>query len=618
MFQKSLSLKVLDDATVGMGVFDAETGLLTWNNKSLKKMTWFGKAKGGRKAKKIHYLDFFPESDHLTILELQRIAMANGHAFDSEREVLKGQNKTLVANIKFIRIEDEISGEKNRFVLELIDLSIEKLYDQLKTKEEQLRRLQGKVKSILDHADSGFLLVDSHGKIQEGVSSRCSRLLGSDVLEGEALQELLGLEGPTKGQFEFALEQCFEDFLPQEVSLAQIPELVDLDDKKIHLATAMVRTINDEPAFVMFTLEDKTALMEAEQENRVKESLIYILQHKATFERLVMEFRKQLDQNGIAKLVDDPERARSFLHAMKGNFSLFGIDAMVDEIHMRESKVDITSIDFFRLREVLSAFIMNNQEILQLKVSGEREKFEVKKERIVELHTLMNSSDSASQLRKRVKVWSSQLDVASARELFQPFKYLIRKLAKKSQKEVEFKLHGGEIEILPSDFKGIFEIVPLLISNAIDHGVERLEERTAKDATALIEFTVEDLDSSTWMFSVRDDGRGINATKLREKAIQEGLLSAAQAEDFSDSEAVYLIFNPHFSMSDNVTVTSGRGYGMVAVMEAIKKIGGHLDVHTKPGKGTRFTFYIPKKNRLTLFDDEDEEYHRSRVTYILA
>jgi two-component system chemotaxis sensor kinase CheA len=95
------------------------------------------------------------------------------------------------------------------------------------------------------------------------------------------------------------------------------------------------------------------------------------------------------------------------------------------------------------------------------------------------------------------------------------------------------------------------------------------------------------------IIEIQDDGRGINPVRVKNKAIEKGLITLEQAESMSDQEAVYLIFQPNFSTNDEVTDLSGRGVGMDVVRSTIERIGGTLRVHSEIGKGTIIRLSLP-------------------------
>ena len=133
-----------------------------------------------------------------------------------------------------------------------------------------------------------------------------------------------------------------------------------------------------------------------------------------------------------------------------------------------------------------------------------------------------------------------------------------------------------------------------LIRNAVDHGIESPDERMVlnKPAKGILHLSAAHEDNRV-AITVKDDGAGISASKMKESAVDKGLITPSEAERMSDFEAVNLIFKPGFSTAKMVTDISGRGVGMDIVRNHIEKLNGTIDVHAELGKGTTFRIKLP-------------------------
>jgi two-component system chemotaxis sensor kinase CheA len=160
---------------------------------------------------------------------------------------------------------------------------------------------------------------------------------------------------------------------------------------------------------------------------------------------------------------------------------------------------------------------------------------------------------------------------------------LVRDLARKSGKEVEFKLIGGGVGIDRVILEELSDPLVHLVRNAIDHGIAERGEvaiaaRREKDLV---------------LIEVSDNGCGMDPVGLRRLAVARGILTPAQAEQYTDREALMLVCVPGFSTARTVTDTSGRGVGMDVVKAAVEKLGGTLDIRSVLGEGTRFQLRLP-------------------------
>ncbi|MES2492491.1 MAG: chemotaxis protein CheA [Pseudomonadota bacterium] len=166
---------------------------------------------------------------------------------------------------------------------------------------------------------------------------------------------------------------------------------------------------------------------------------------------------------------------------------------------------------------------------------------------------------------------------------------LVREIADGLGKKVSFNVQGDELEVDKQIADGLFEPLLHLLRNAIDHGAEPSDSRTAAGKTADCTITLRFLRSGDSIEVVlSDDGAGIDPRRIREAAVDRALLPRADVDVLSDAEALRLIFSPGFSTAHTVTSVSGRGVGMDAVKAAIERLRGTLAVESAVGEGTTF------------------------------
>lgn len=196
--------------------------------------------------------------------------------------------------------------------------------------------------------------------------------------------------------------------------------------------------------------------------------------------------------------------------------------------------------------------------------------------------------------------------------LFNKFHRVVRDAANEEKKNVSLTLKGTETEIDRNILQIISDSLIHLIRNAIGHGVESPEERKESGKPADGQVTLSAFsESDAVIIEIKDDGKGIDAKKVREKAIKKGLITAEDAQQMSDDDIVLMIFEPGFSTMDAVTSISGRGVGMDVVKKALDSIGGTISVHTELSKGTTFSLRLPASMAVKgtlLFELETETY----------
>ena len=172
------------------------------------------------------------------------------------------------------------------------------------------------------------------------------------------------------------------------------------------------------------------------------------------------------------------------------------------------------------------------------------------------------------------------------------FHRLVRELSNELGKEVVFKTEGTETEL----DKNIIEILadPLMhiVRNSMDHGIEPMEERKIKGKPERSVILLKAFYSGTnVIIQISDDGKGIDSEKIRDKAIEKGLIS--EDIELTKKEIFDLLFMPGFSTAEKVTKVSGRGVGMDVVKRKIAQIRGEVDIDSTIGEGTVITIKLP-------------------------
>lgn len=178
--------------------------------------------------------------------------------------------------------------------------------------------------------------------------------------------------------------------------------------------------------------------------------------------------------------------------------------------------------------------------------------------------------------------------------VFSRFPRLVRDLSRKSGKEVDLVMEGEETELDKSVVEVIGDPLVHLIRNSVDHGIEPEDVRIAAGKPPKGKVTLRAFHKGNSVaIEIEDDGKGIDPAKMREVAVRKGIISAEEAAQLDDREAVELIFAPGFSSAETITDISGRGVGMDVVRTNIKNLKGSVSTNSELGKGTRFTLSLP-------------------------
>ena len=178
--------------------------------------------------------------------------------------------------------------------------------------------------------------------------------------------------------------------------------------------------------------------------------------------------------------------------------------------------------------------------------------------------------------------------------LFAPLPRAVRELSRALGKTVELHISGEQTEADRKVLDGLADPLLHLVRNALDHGIEAPEERRSQGKAALAQLTLRaTTDGAQMRIAVSDDGRGMDAARLRQAAVSKGMLDAQAAARLDDTEALELIFAPGFSTSAMITDVSGRGVGMDVVRSQVANLGGTVEISSTVGVGSTITLSMP-------------------------
>lgn len=193
-------------------------------------------------------------------------------------------------------------------------------------------------------------------------------------------------------------------------------------------------------------------------------------------------------------------------------------------------------------------------------------------------------------LQRRV----SDLRLSHLDSLFSSMRPVVRSVALELKKEVQLDISGGSTLIDRQVLEAVREPLIHILRNAVDHGIESKDVRAEynKDPVGKIKLSAS-YKSGEIQVTVSDDGGGINTDKVKELAIERGVVQKTQSEDLSKHQIMQLICEPGFSTSDEISQISGRGVGMDVVKDAVRKINGNLEINSERYQGTTFLLRLP-------------------------
>lgn len=215
-------------------------------------------------------------------------------------------------------------------------------------------------------------------------------------------------------------------------------------------------------------------------------------------------------------------------------------------------------------------------------------------------HSLGEALDRHDRTLNHLHESVLQVRMVPVSQVFDRFPRMMRDLLQELGKEVRFEVRGQEVEIDRVALESLADPLVHLLRNAADHGLESPEERerAGKAREGIIRLSAERRRGQA-IIEVTDDGRGLDVERILETAVQRGLVPRERSHELSRDQALMLICEPGFSLSEQITDVSGRGVGMNVVKRQVETLQGALEIETQPGQGTTFRLLLPLSLALT-------------------
>ena len=204
------------------------------------------------------------------------------------------------------------------------------------------------------------------------------------------------------------------------------------------------------------------------------------------------------------------------------------------------------------------------------------------------LQFVEDNETSVRELQDQIQ----QVRMIEMGSIFTPMKRIVRDFAVKNQKQINLDIHGADTELDKTVTEQLHGPLVHLIRNAMDHGIEKPDERNnkGKDRTGTITLRASHQEGFV-IVEIEDDGKGMDPQKIYEAGVRKGIV--AEGEQLSDMEAFQLIFQPGFTTTTEVTSTSGRGVGMDSVKKQIESLLGNIEIQSKVNQGTLVRLKLP-------------------------
>jgi two-component system chemotaxis sensor kinase CheA len=475
-------------------------------------------------------------------------------------------------------------------------------YEQIRIlKERWVRQLTAALKSerdeiavMKDNLKAGIFLMDDKYTIQPAYSKALEEIIGVDELQGKRFTDLLAASIKAKERdtledyFEMVIKRSFDAKMLEEINpITEFSYLNELTgEEKILRTTFAAVDRGYDTFFIMGSLEDITIekLLQQqlmEEENRRDEEMRALFQVIQVEPRVFNDFIEDTEYefDRINHTLKDKKLSAGqamvdiyqSVHAIKSNAVILGLENFSGKLHELESKIkELRNRDDIAFEEVLHI--------------------------TVELEKIMKEKD---KFRDTInKIQDFKVNVGESRRqdryvLVETLTKACEKAASATNKKARFvveELDGMVLEYGPR--RVIKEVLTQLVRNAVYHGIETPEERTAlgKKPEGVIQLFIKH-ENHQICIRLSDDGKGLNFERIREKAEHLHLLKEPNTTD--KNQLIKVIFAPGFSTAEVTDAHAGRGIGLNLVRERIRELQGSIKLQSEPGKGTIFNIYIP-------------------------
>jgi len=242
-------------------------------------------------------------------------------------------------------------------------------------------------------------------------------------------------------------------------------------------------------------------------------------------------------------------------------------------------RVGVNLLD--KLMTLVGELVLARNQLLQVSNASRDSGLQTVSQRMNLIATELQEEVMKTRMQPIGKIWSQ-------------FPRTVRDVAFGCGKQVNIEMEGNETELDKTIIEAIKDPLTHLVRNSVDHGIELPEDRVTAGKDSAGKLTLRAFhEGGQVIIEISDDGVGLNAERIRQKAIERGVITPEKAQKMADSEIFNLIFLPGFSTAQKVSNVSGRGVGMDVVKTNVEKIGGTVDLQSTLGKGTTVRLKIP-------------------------
>lgn len=488
-----------------------------------------------------------------------------------------------------------------------LSMMFERVFDEMLVirlrHEKERGALETKNINIYEYVSEGVFSVSNNYLVNDTYTKACYSIFGTDI-SNLPMSELIYDEDTSSELVDRILENIFTGKMLWEVGSELLPQQIIVDDRYFQVQyQKMLYQGQDRINEIIVKLHDisDTILLESQlifERDKLALSMTSMMNREELL-TLVSEFMEYMNSINIKDI--DVEEVLTIIHTFKGNFGVFNFIHIVSSLHRFESKVINNSrISQDDIEEVLRDLYTDLEIITEVTGSSF---FEDK----VYLQANINNLESVyNEVKKYFYDTEASLIIyiiqkifnKSVRDILLFYGRESRKKAMESGKKIKtIQVTGDDVFIDYNHYKFVLRALVHVFNNCIDHGIEEEEERMliGKPRYGEIQCQVHDY-GNFFEISIKDDGRGIDTVKVRDRLLNAKNTSKDEVESMTEDELIDHIFDQEVSTMEDISVTSGRGVGLASVKVEVEKMGGEIRVISFMDFGTEVKVMLPKES----------------------
>jgi len=466
------------------------------------------------------------------------------------------------------------------------------------TSKKRAEKLNSEIANLLNNAGQGFLSFGKDLKIDESFSKECLSIFNTlNIFEQNIADILFYNDFNKKNLLEDAISRIVDtdEVMIKEVFLSLLPKENKINNKDIQIE---YKLLPDDKFMLVLTDVTNTKKLEfkIKQQKQIQNMIVEIASNKQDFLEIKHDF-----ENFIFNTPNDLRILLRELHTFKGLFAQKEMLNIVPAIHNMETK-----INKFEEEEYDKIHTLNDHFQLDLNIISSI----LGHDFLETNHTINIDKNSLNILELKLQ----KLNIGNIKESlsdilydFEKFKYesiynmlnnhtsSAKIMAQKLKKEIyPIEIIGDKYLTIHTKYKPFVKSLIHLFNNCVEHGIEDIETRfkNKKDEIGTISCAYIQINNKLQII-ISDDGAGIDINKVSQNAIKNSIRVEQEIDNMNNEEKTNLIFADKLTTNDKVSISSGRGVGMSAILDEVNKLYGKIKIENNIGKGVKFTFTIP-------------------------